>query len=55
MRLKAFNVDVEDEVEGVSPDGRFYRVNPRYEGRILVRGEEIPAELQRYMTHLNLD
>ena len=38
MRLRRFHVDVDDETkEGRSPDGQFYAIKPRNEGRILIR------------------
>ena len=53
IRLKLFNVDVEDEINGRSPDGQFYKVNPKRMGRILWKGEEIPEDFARQMSHIN--
>lgn len=38
MRLRVFHVDVEDEIDGVSPDGLYFKLYPQVEGRILVKG-----------------
>ena len=39
MRLRRFHVDVNDETEDSrSPDGQFYTVKPRIEGRVMIRG-----------------
>lgn len=41
MRLRRFHVDVDDESEeSRSPDGQFYAVKPRKEGRVLIRGAD---------------
>ena len=53
MRLRLFNVDTEDEIEGRSPDGKFLKIKPSKEGRILVKGQQIPEEYARMMSHIN--
>ncbi len=43
MRLKAFNVDIEGGPEAISPDGRFFKLYPKTNGRIkkyLQEGEQ---------------
>lgn len=54
MRLRLLGVDVDDEVEGRSPDGKFYKIFPKKTGRILWKGEVIPEEYARMMSHINI-
>mmetsp|Transcript_19808 Transcript_19808/g.26769 ORF Transcript_19808/g.26769 Transcript_19808/m.26769 type:complete len:86 (-) Transcript_19808:48-305(-) len=50
IRMKEFNVDMENEMDGVSPDGKFYRVKPIHENRIFAKEGEVPEKLMRKLT-----
>jgi len=51
--MKEFNIDQYDEITGVSPDGKFYRVKPETDERIYAKDPEQtwePAKLLRRLT-----
>ena len=50
MRLRMFNVDEENEIDGISPDKKFLALFPETNGRIIVRGNEVPDQFKHLMT-----
>ena len=54
IRFRLFNVDQEDEEDGMSPDGQYWKVGPTKTGRILWKGEQIPEDYARMKSHINM-
>ena len=58
IRMGEFNVDQEDEIEGVSPDGKYWRLKPEIDDRIYAKegGDEsaAPMKLMRRMTTVRM-
>ena len=47
MQLKVFNVEDYEDPNALSPDGKYIKIYPQKQGRILIHGEGIDRELAR--------
>ena len=46
MRMRMLGIDTENEIDGKSPDGLYYRIEPKVTGRIILRGDEVPEQFR---------
>ena len=47
MRLKVFGVEDDEDPNVISPDGKYIEIYPETQGRILIHGEGMDAELAK--------
>ena len=50
MRLRLFNVDEENEIDGISPDNKFLTLFPETSDRIILRGKQVSEHIKHLMT-----
>ena len=54
-RMRQLGIDMDNEVDGVSPDGKFYRISPETSGRIIVRGDDVPNQFKHLISKVEGD